>query len=160
MVAGQQLCFLVKEFVPAGAPLNAQNLATVTATFNYTNAAPVLLAIAMHSDLTTVGSPTTAGLSLVKTVDKATALPGEILTYTLVYQNTSSGNLTNITVSDSTPAYSTFVGATTGSLPPNLTGVTLTTPAVSSVGAIHWQFIGVLLPASAGTNTFSVQVDQ
>ena len=96
----------------------------------------------------------------MKTVDKATALPGEILTYTLVYQNTSSGNLTNITISDSTPAYSTFVGATTGPLPPSLTGVTLTTPAVSSVGAVQWQFIGMLLPASSGTNTFSVQVDQ
>ena len=160
VLAGQQLCILVKEFVPAGAALNAQDLATISATFSYTNATPVLQATVVHNDLTTVGNPTTAGLTLVKAVDKATALPGEILTYTLIYQNTGSGNLTNVVISDATPAYSTFVNATTGPLPPNLTGVTLTVPTSNSVGAIRWQFIGVLTPAGTGTNAFSVQIVQ
>ena len=160
VLTGQQLCILVKEFVPAGAAQNAQDLATVTATFSYTNATPVLQATVVHNDLTTVGNPTTAGLTLVKAVDKAAALPGEILTYTLIYQNTGSGNLTNVVIADATPAYCTFVNATTGPLPPNLTGVTLTVPASNSVGAIRWQFIGVLTPAGSGTNAFSVQIVQ
>jgi len=158
VVAGQQLCILVKEFVPAGATQNAQDIANVTANFSYTNAAPVLVAAAVHSDVTTVGNPTTAGLTLVKAVDKATAFPGEILNYTLVYQNTSSGNLTNIVISDTTPAYSTFVNATAGALPPNLTGVTITAPTSNTVGAINWQFNGLLAPGNSGTVGFGVQV--
>ena len=157
---GDRICILVKDFVPVAAPFNAQDQLTVTAAFTWTGAAPALGTNSTRTDLTTVGSPATAGLTLVKTVDKETALPGETLTYTILYANMSSAALTNIVIFDQTPAFTTFVNAGNGPLPPNLTGVTMTAPAVGGTGPIRWTFTGSIAPASRGTTSFSVTVAQ
>ena len=158
VTAGQNLCILVRDFIPVTAPFNAQNQNTVTAAFTYTGASPPLSTNIARTDLTTVGNPTTAGLTLVKTVDKATALPGETLMYTVTYHNTSSEPLNNIVISDSTPAYTTFVSAPVPQLPPNLTAVNTTAPAVGATGSIRWTFTGTLGPSQSGAITFTVTV--
>ena len=61
VVAGDQVCIIVKEFVPAGAAVGAQNQVTVSANFSYSNATPSLSANYSHTDLTTVGSASSAG---------------------------------------------------------------------------------------------------
>ena len=118
--AGETVCVLLKEFVPAGAPGGAQNLVTVTANFTYSNASPALASNQAHTDTTTVGAAGSAGLSLQKSVDKATALPGEVLTYTVVYTNTSNAPLSSIVINDSTPAFTNFLSAACGPNPPNV----------------------------------------
>jgi hypothetical protein len=45
-------------------------------------------------------------------------------------------------------------------LPNDLTGVTIIKPAIGATGAIRWTFTGTLAPASNGTVTFQVKVDQ
>jgi uncharacterized repeat protein (TIGR01451 family) len=99
------------------------DLVTVTATFDYLGSNPALSMPHLVTDRTTAGSPTTAGLTLVKSADKATARPGEVITYTVIYANTSSQPLQNIVLYDSTPAYTTFVSATNGPLAPESSSV-------------------------------------
>jgi uncharacterized repeat protein (TIGR01451 family) len=158
--AGDKVCILIKEFIPGIAPFNAQDQLTVTAAFTWTGASPALSTNTTRIDLTTVGNPTTAGLTLLKAVDKETALPGEVLTYTVTYANHSSAALTNIVIFDQTPAFTTFSSAGHGALPNTVTGIAVTSPGVGATGAIKWTFTGSLAPASASTVTFSVTVSQ
>ena len=157
---GQQVCIVVKDFAPVGAPLNARNSIVVTAAFTYTNASPALSQNYTHNDVTIVGASATAGLDLVKTVDKATANPGETVTYTLTYTNNGAGPLTNIVIFDVVPAYSIFVSAGNGTLPNNLTSVGTVHPLVDATGPIRWTFVGTLASGGTGTVTFAVKVQQ
>ncbi len=158
VTAGEKVCIVIKDFIPPAAPFNAQDQITVTATFTYTDASPALNGTATRTALTTVGHPTTTGLTLVKSVDKATALPGETISYTVTYANNSSDTLNNIVIYDETPAFTTFVSAGNGTLPANLSGVVTTAPGVGSAGPIRWTFTGTLAPGHSGTVTFTVTV--
>ena len=144
VTAGQQVCLLVKEFVPAGIGYSAEGVATVTATFTYTNASPALSSTLTVSDTTTAGEPT--ALSLKKQVTNVTkggtisttisASPGDVLLYTLTGQNNGSGSLTTLVINDATPAYTTFVNAACpGSLPTGITSCTLSQPTSGQSGA-------------------------
>ena len=158
VAAGQNVCILVRDFIPVNAPFNAQDQITVTAAFAYTGASPALSTNMSRTDLTIVGNPTTAGLTLVKNVDKATALPGETIMYTVTYANTSSESLNNIVIFDSTPAFTSFVNAPVPQLPPNLTAVNITAPAAGTSGSVRWTFTGTLSPSQSGAVTFRVTV--
>ena len=105
-----------------------------------------------------VGSPTTAGLTLVKTVNKPTATPGEVITYTLAYANQSSEPLANIVISDATPSFTTFVAASNDPLPQSVTAVTVTAPTTGASGPMQWTFTGTLPPGSSGTVSFQVRL--
>jgi uncharacterized repeat protein (TIGR01451 family) len=158
-VAGTNLCLVMKEIIPSGAPFNATDNVVVTASFTYTNANPALSATYAVRDLSTVGTPTNAGLRLEKSVDRAQALPGANLTYTVVFTNDSSSPLSNLKIDDGTPAFTTFVSAVCpATLPNNLTGCTITTPAVGASGNIQWTFAGTLGPSQTGSVTFVVKI--
>jgi len=160
VVAGQQICILIKDSIPLTAPFNAQHQIIITSDFQYPGATPSLSRILTRTALTVVGNPTTAGLALIKAVDKQTALPGETLVYTITYSNNSSEPLNNIVVFDSTPAFTTFLSAAAGALPANLSGLTISSPGAGNSGPIQWNFTGSLAPGQAGTVTFSVLVSQ
>jgi uncharacterized repeat protein (TIGR01451 family) len=158
---GETISILVKTFIPTNAPLGAKDQTTVSAAFNYSAANPALSGTLLtRQDVTTVGNPTTAGLTLTKAVDKPTALPGEVITYTVTYQNTSTDILRNVIIYDSTPAFTTFVSGANGPLPADLSGVAFNSPAVGGTGAMRWTFAGTLKPGGTGTVTFQVKVDQ
>jgi uncharacterized repeat protein (TIGR01451 family) len=145
LTAGQQICIVDREFVPANAPSGGQNLVTVTASFSYANATPALPnSVLTHTDTTIVGDATGAALNLVKSVSSGTATPGSVLTYTVTYSNRSTLPLSNIVVSDATPPYTSFVSAAAGALPASLTACSKTTPAGGPVdcaadpgGSVH-----------------------
>jgi uncharacterized repeat protein (TIGR01451 family) len=159
ITAGTNFCLVVKEMIPNGAPFNATDNATITASFTYTNATPALAATYTVRDLSTVGTPSNAGLRLEKSVDKATALPGTNLTYTVTFMNDSSAPLSNLKINDATPAFTTFVSATCpGTLPNNLTGCSVVAPAAGATGDIQWTFTGILGPAQTGTVVFVVKI--
>lgn len=160
VVADQRVCLLVKQFVPANVPVNAQNALTLTANFTSTFSNPtaaVSFSYVRH-DTTTVGQPTAAGLSLVKSVNTTTALPGTNIVYTVVYTNSSTGPLSNVVIQDATPSYTTFQSADCGTLPLNFTVCSIANPAVGGVGSIVYTFTGTLAPAASGAVTFTVQV--
>lgn len=158
LAAGETISILVKEYVPADAPFNAQNQVTVTAAFAYDTASPPIASDLTRVDLTTVGDATTAGLALLKSVDKETALPGETISYTISYTNNSPDPVRDVVIFDTTPAFSTFVSAGNGPLPADLAGVTIVNPAVGEEGAVSWTFTGTLAPGATGTVTFAVKI--
>ncbi len=159
VVAGEQVCLVDKVSIPPGTALSAQDSATVQASFAYTNANPTLTAAAFVVDSTTAGVGA-SGLVLTKTTDKTTASVGEVITYTVTYQNNSSQPISTIVVSDATPTYTSFVAASCGPLPAAISTCVLTTvPSLGGVGSIRWQLGGSLNPASSGQVVFSVKVD-
>ena len=156
--AGEQICIINKVTIPTGTALGLQDSATVQAVFTYTNASPALTSTLSVIDTTTVG---TSGLVLTKTVDKATALAADTVTYTLTYINNSNEPLANIVINDATPAYTTFLSATCVlPLPAAITAcVALPVPAVAGVGTIKWTLTGTLSPSATGQVRYSVKVD-
>ncbi|WP_342750871.1 isopeptide-forming domain-containing fimbrial protein [Termitidicoccus mucosus] len=159
--AGDEVCIILKDASPAGAPWSAVNTTTVIATFVYTGADPALLdSVLARQDVTTVGAVASAGLQLVKNVDKNTATPGAEIEYTITYTNTGAGELTDLFIADSTPAYTTFIEASAETpFPADLDTVVVTAPSVGGTGAITWTFTGALAPGAGGTVRFKIKVD-
>lgn len=170
--AGQQICIFVKEFIPAGAPLNAQNKVTLSASFTYSGSAAPANSVLTRTDTTTVGTP--GDLQLTKQVQNLTlgsaygttnnAVPGDTLQYQLSITNLGSRPLSTVLVSDATPAFTTFVSAACpapASLPAGLTACSVNTqPAVGGQGSLQWTLTGTLAPGSQTALTFQVQVAQ
>jgi uncharacterized repeat protein (TIGR01451 family) len=159
--AGTVVCLILKVNVPPGAPPGAQNLSTLLASFNYTNASPAFSAQLSNEDFTTVASvTTTSALLLVKGQDQSNPLPGGRINYTLNYTNQGSTTITALRISDFTPAYTRFASAAClGPLPAGLTACTVTqSPALGASGAIEWLLSGSLLPSASGQVTFAVDL--
>jgi len=158
--AGVKTCIVVKEFIPANAPIGATDALSVVGSFTYTNApsgqGTVPSSVLTRTDETTVGQASDAGLTLNKAVDIASAVPGTTLTYTVTYLNTSSQSLSNVVIYDSVPAYTSLVSAACPvTFPSNLTGCTFT----QSGSSLKWQFSGTLAPTATGTISYKVQIN-
>ena len=181
VVAGQQLCVIIQEFIPATALNGYVNTVKVQADFTFTNAAPGLSASYQATDVTTVGS---GALALSKQVRNFTqgavfginnqAKSGETLEYSITYTNNGAAPITNLVINDTTPAYTTFISALDGTRPASLSACQKTTPAnalpaatvacaaaqaVGGTGAISFQFTGPLNPGGTGNLLFQVKVD-
>ncbi|MDP9877688.1 putative repeat protein (TIGR01451 family) [Variovorax boronicumulans] len=182
--AGQSVCVIVQEFIPATAQPGHSNDAKVQANFTLTNSlpAPALSASYTLDDITTVS---TSALELKKEVRNVTqgttaftinnqAKSGETLEYRVTYTNNGTTPIGNLTVNDATPAYTTFVSSTAGTTPATLTACRKATPAnpapaatvacgVAQVaggsGPVSWIFSGTLNPGATGTVLFQVKVD-
>ena len=160
MTAGQSVCILVREFIPATAPNGAQDVISVNAAFSFTNAVPALSLNYVHTDTTTVTSSSSAGLQLVKSVDKASALPNEILTYTITYTNTGTSAITNVVINDSTPAFTVYVGLSAGcpGLVTRTTCTVPTEPANNASGAVTWNITGGVASGASAAVRYQVRV--
>lgn len=158
MAAGDEVRIIVKDFVPANAPIGAYELITVVASFQYTNATPALAGSHTVTDLITVVDR--QALTLVKSVDKEVALPGETITYTLTYRNDHDLSVSDVVIIDTTPGYTTFVSASYSTpLPIGLTACTVAAPAVGGTGTVSWTFTGTLAPGQSGSVSYQVKVD-
>jgi uncharacterized repeat protein (TIGR01451 family) len=165
--AGEQVCLIVQQFVPAGLSSGATRSLTVQAFFVYSNASPALTASYTRQDITTTSE---SALKLTKEVRNVTksgawtmsnqASPGEILEYRITYLNTGSTPISALAINDMTPAFTTFVSGACGlPLPASLTVCNVTAPAVAASGPIKWLFTGSLEPAATGTVSYVVKVD-
>lgn len=156
------VCVLARVTIPPGATTNAQYTMAVSATLSYASPATRQATILLVTDLTQIGE--NAGLELIKATDKTTALPGEVLTYTLTYRNLLSDPIQTITIKDATPPYTTFVAASarcgTSPLPAALTGCAVSQqPAADGTGNLEWTFTGTLLPGGSGQVEYQVRVE-
>src|SRR5207248_1175519 len=87
---------------------------------------------------------TSPHLTIGKTVDKATASPGDTLTYTISYQNTGNASASGVSISDALPAKTSFVSASAGG---TLYG-----------GVVTWT-LGSLAAGGSGSVTLTVKLD-
>lgn len=170
VVAGQKVCVLIREFIPAGAPVNAQNQVKLTATLVYANATPGLTGSLTNTDTTTVNASGTMALTKqVQDLSQGTvsgtsdqALPGDVLEYHLTLSNQGKTAANSVSIADTTPAFTLFQSAScplASALPSGITGCSVTTqPAIGAQGALVWTFTGSLAPATAVSVTYQVQV--
>jgi len=177
-----RVCVIVKQFIPAAAPLGAHNKVVVQAEFDYANASPALNGRYTLQDITTVSD---VALELRKEVRNVTqgvltfglnnrAKPGETLEYRITYTNNGDAPIRNLAVNDTTPAYTSFVGAIAGETPATLTGCMKNTPAnaapapavacteaqpAGKAGPVDWRFNGFVAPGGSGSVLFQIKVD-
>lgn len=149
--AGTPLYLAVKVSIPHNETDGSVDNVKITATQTVGGVSHTAFA----DDIITVISSTRGLLKLTKAVDKATATPGEVLTYTITFNNIGATNLSNIVIKDMTPESSTFVSA--GVTAP-FTG-TITNPIVGAKGEISWTLNESVKPGESGTVTFSVTVE-
>ncbi|MCH2449206.1 MAG: hypothetical protein MK198_03585 [Gracilimonas sp.] len=149
----QELCLIVKVFIPAQAVSGESYGLSVFANFNPQGTS--VYHSTKVSDLTIVGME--EGLRLEKTADKLTALPGETVTYTLTFENIGSEPIHDITIQDVTPAYTLFIDTDCEMLAAGLK-CTVESPGQLQSGSITWTINGELLPGSIGTIRFSVKI--
>ncbi len=181
VVAQQKVCVIVQQYVPATAPVGYKNEATLQASFNYSNASPSLSSSYTATDTTVVDN---ASLSLFKEVRNITqngsfgannqAKSGDVLEYRITYTNTAPAVLSNLTIHDTTPAFTSYVSSTVGNTPATLTACAKNTPAnpppsagvacssaqsAGGTGAVIWRFTGSLPGSASGQVLFQVKVD-
>ncbi len=182
VTAGQQVCVIVQEYIPGTALPGYTDDAKVRADFVFTNATPSLSASYMVDDITTVSN---SALELMKEVRNVTqgvttfdvtnkAKSGDTLEYRVTYTNNAASPISNLTLNDVTPAYTTFVSSTAGTTPATLTACNKTTPAnpppapavacgaaqpAGGTGPVSWSFTGTLSPGGTGFVLFQVKVD-
>jgi uncharacterized repeat protein (TIGR01451 family) len=159
--AGDTVCIIVKDNIPAAAPFNAQNVISVAATFNGTQTIT-------RTDTTTAAAGSVLVLTKsVRNVTQGTAAstnntarPGDVLEYTITYSNSGGTTLGTIVITDPTPAFTTFQSAACNApLPTNITSCGVTTqPAVGASGSIVWTLGGTLAAGASGTVVYRVQV--
>jgi uncharacterized repeat protein (TIGR01451 family) len=99
-------------------------------------------------------------LSLTQTVDNPTGPPGSLLVYTITFTNVGPGPLTDISVDNQTPVFTSFQSADVMSFPATLTSTGVIAPAVGATGAIRWNFSGTLEPNASGKVRVTVQIDE
>ena len=105
----------------------------------------------------------TADLSITKTDGQASALPGQLITYTIVASNAGPNAVTGATVADTTPGTIsavawTCVGAGGGSCAAGGSGNINETVDLPPGGSVTFTLTGVIAPSATGTlsNTATV----
>ena len=172
MNAGDTLCLLAKVLSPTDVSSGASHTLTLTSDFLWGDGSLLPTPVTQSRvDLTqtTAGGPMNpidgAGkLKLSKAVWNVTrniqgdvTLPGEILRYTLSYENIGNGVLDALVVQDTVPEFTQMLGGSQqcGLTPPELSSCT---PAMAGA-ALEWGFSGKLLPGSQGEVFYEVLVE-
>jgi trimeric autotransporter adhesin len=162
LAAGQAFSFLVVATVPGITPNGATEQLRITATSHYNGSVTEF-----NDDTITVSS--NAVIAMNKAVNKPTAVTDEIVTYTLIYQNTGNTTATDLVITDTIEGGKTYVP---GSARWSVTGATALTDGDdgtqgSGVNLIDFTVVGNVITArisqvvasQAGSLTFSVKVE-
>jgi uncharacterized repeat protein (TIGR01451 family) len=86
-----------------------------------------------------------------------TAVPGDLLQYTLTFANTTGVPIHGVTLADPLPANVTFSAASCGTLPSGIT-CTYAAPAVGATGTVTFSYVGVLQSGSTLSATINAYV--
>ncbi len=175
--ADENVCVIVRQFVPAGPYEGATRQFQLQATLKWDKvdvSEPLT-----NRDHTTVGAQPLRLYKQVRNVNtgepwttRNSAKPGEILEYCITFTNQAPEKIDDLVISGATPNYTTLVSAecptnqptttvTTGCpdvLPAGM-GCTVTKPVVGGTGSLRWQFTGPLRPRAEGAVTYQVKVN-
>ncbi|WIG79016.1 right-handed parallel beta-helix repeat-containing protein [Photobacterium damselae] len=171
------VCLLSKVFVPADAPLNALYHYDIAADMTFADSAATGHGVTrqvLDKDTVRATFSGAGELKLEKTVRNITqgtavgvsnqGRPGDVLEYTITFTNVGSGDLTEVSIFDSTPSYtelSQAIDCTSGSVPTSLTCIPVTangTNAVGYEGEVRWDMTGSLLAGEQGTVVYLVVI--
>lgn len=158
--ANEQIYLIAKVNVSSLAPIGGSAVLIIDASTEFQFTSPLITQVYQVNDLIRVNEVSFAGLELLKSVNKTTALPGELLTYTITYKNVSSEALNTIVINDATPPYTVFSSAGFGALPAGISNCVISGPAVGAVGPISWSFVGSLASGAQGVITYIVEIDE
>ena len=180
------VCVIVRQQVSPSVPYGAERVFRLGASFDYTNvnpSEPVAATLVFNTDSTRIGL--TDALRVVKTVrncgvsgascpatftESNSGAPNDVLEYQITFTNMGQQSLSQITINDFTPPYTTFVSAAASTpLPATLSACSKSTPAgttacataqaAGGTGAISWTFTGPLNAGLGGAVQFRVKVD-
>ncbi len=177
--ADETLCVLVRVFAPAVTTAGARNLSTLTSTFSYADPSALghgLQSTRERTDITTTTAPAAGRLVLDKFVQNTSegeglsrtnsADVGDILRYTVAFENAGAGGVSDVRIKDVTPAFTSLATPVScpATLPPGITSCSVEVPsaggnALGYEGPIEWRFVGRLLAGGGGELTFDVRVD-
>jgi uncharacterized repeat protein (TIGR01451 family) len=157
LTAGAEFCVLVKVFIAASATEGASVSWQLSASYQLNGSITEQL---LNRDVVSVSQRYQGFLELVKSVDKSSAKPGEVLSYVIVYRNNGNQPLSNLQVFDATPAFTVFLSTDCNSnLGGGISSCTATVPAASSPGEMNWNFNGELQAGASGSVEFQVTID-
>lgn len=170
--AGQKVCILTKVLAPTNVSGEANHQAEIQSSFTFGDGSLIPAPnLQVHTDLTDTLDDTSSEpsdgkgkLSLVKAVWNVTrnikgdvALPGEKLRYTIRYENTGNGLLSELIVHDTVPEFTQMVSSSQRCLttPSELSACTPTQVNTR----LEWVFTGKLKAGSSGEVAYEVTVE-
>jgi len=160
--AGDSVCVLVKVNSAAPSTAGSRHVATLVATFTFAD--PSNLNHGLESslnriDTTTITAAAVGRLVLEKFVENLSeggaqlrsnqADSSDVLRYTVEFENVGAGGVSDLTINDATPAFTSLAATITcpAPMPPGITSCTVQVPSpaantVGYTGPIEWQFEG------------------
>ena len=164
--AGGQVCLINRVFAPSNVTSQEQYLSEVTAAFDYaggtlpsgTLTATDLTVVALNDGGTLVLEKSVANLNqggaYTNTVNQANL--GDELRYRVIYSNPGTGPVTDVTINDEVPAFTSYQS---GSAVCDSTPATMVcTPSVNG-SAVEWVITGQLPAGASGEVSFKILID-
>jgi uncharacterized repeat protein (TIGR01451 family) len=156
---GQSVIVFVKVTAPAGAAVGAIDTTTARAGYNATFATAQDQTTVIAGELRLVKAQsldaTCSGVAgaFVQTNITAGAVPGACVIYQITATNAGTANITNVVVSDATPAFTVYNNNPAAST----TVGTITAPANGTAGTIS-ATVGTLTPGQSAVIVFAVKI--
>jgi uncharacterized repeat protein (TIGR01451 family) len=152
---GAPYYLLVVITAPGG--LNEGDISATTITA-VSSASPAVVSRAV--DTLTVATP---AMTLVKTVSSATAIPGDVLTYSVLYTSAGTTDAHNAIIVDTIPTATTYMAGSASGAGTAITfshdgGTSFDSSDAAPVTHIRWTVAAALAPGDNGTVAFQSQV--
>ncbi len=174
-----RICVISKVFVPADSSAGDNFSVSITATLQFedpANTGHSVISVLAVTDLTAVIATGQGLLTLSKSVQNLTtsgaattsnsAQPGEVLRYAINFANVGNGAVADLTISDSTPAYTVLAQPVNCpvSMPGGLLACEVLVPSPASnaagySGEVQWRFTGELAAGAGGAVNYDLQVE-
>ncbi len=183
VAANENVCVIVRQFVPAGLYEGATRQFQLQATLNWANAASRSetltnrdhtqvsgQALRLYKEVRNVTADERSGTGRESWTTSNSAKPGETLEYRTTFTNLAPEPITKLEIYDATPNYTTLVSAECPaplSLPAGLTCEPLssaasppTKPIDGGTGPLRWRFNGPLPGGTSGAVKYRVKVNE
>lgn len=177
--ADQEICIVNKVYIPANASNDDTFSSTITANMVYSDLSGTGHSVTDARQVVDITRSIATGqgvLVMDKTVQNLTvsgavttrneAAPGDVLRYDIDFRNSGTGAVTEVTISDSTPAFSVLESPVQcpSVMPDGTSNCQVLVPSPAENGAgydgpIQWVFTGALSAGAQSTVSFQIRVE-
>lgn len=174
-----RICVIGKVFVPADASGGDTYNYDIVATLTYADSTATghnLVDTRSLTDLVRVVASGEGRLELSKTVQNLTSggavttsnigVPGDVLRYSIDFDNTGNGPITEVLISDTTPAFTELSAPVVcpATLPAGISSCLVLVPASSQngvgySGSVQWEFTGALVAGAGGVVGYEISIE-